>query len=237
MSADAIEEAFAVAMAPLGPVAEAPRRGARSWTRAICRARTISATAATPSQRTLPWPAAKNPSSPSPSPYTPTAAATTKSQVVIPNGSLFGYLVMAGELALGVVLIGAAAVWLTRWSNLSTRGRSTILGLIVLAGVVAIFMNVNFHLMGGANHPWIIAADPNGEGVDLDSVMPIIQAIISVVSLYFLLALRRTSPAGLRSLSRPRPPDARESSKAAAARFSGGFFGLDQALTHAGTWA
>ena len=30
------------------------------------------------------------------------------------------------------------------------------------------------HLMGGANRPWIIAADPNGEGVDLDSVMPII---------------------------------------------------------------
>ncbi len=115
-------------------------------------------------------------------------------QVVIPNGPLFGYLVMVGELALGAVLIGAAAIWLTRWSNLSTRGRSTILALIVLAGVVAIFMNVNFHLMGGANHPWIIAADPNGEGIDLDSVMPIIQAIISLVSLNLLLSLRRAAP-------------------------------------------
>ncbi len=110
--------------------------------------------------------------------------------VVIPNGQLFGYLVMAGELALGIVLISASVIWLTRWSRLSARGRSVLLSSIVLAGVVAIFMNVNFHLMSGANHPWIVAADPNGEGIDLDSVMPIIQAIIAAVSLRYLVALR-----------------------------------------------
>ena len=115
-------------------------------------------------------------------------------QVVIPNGPLFGYLVMVGELALGVVLIAAAALWLTGWTNLSTRGRATILSLIVLAGVVAIFMNVNFHLANGTMHPWLIAADPNDEGADLDSLMPIIQAIISLVSLNVLLELRRSSP-------------------------------------------
>ena len=113
--------------------------------------------------------------------------------VVIPNGPLFGYLVMAGELSLGVVLIVAAATWLTQWSRLTDRGRSTVLTLIVLSGLVAIFMNVNFHLMSGANHPWIIAADPNGEGIDLDSVMPIIQLILSAVSLRYLLALRQSA--------------------------------------------
>ncbi len=111
--------------------------------------------------------------------------------IVIPNGQLFGYLVMAGELALGIVLIVASLVWLTRWSRLASRGRGIVLSLIVLAGLVAIFMNVNFHLMSGANHPWIIAADPNGEGIDLDSVMPIIQLILSAVSLRYLLALRQ----------------------------------------------
>ena len=111
--------------------------------------------------------------------------------LVIPNGQLFGYLVMAGELALGIVLIVASLVWLTRWSRLASRGRGIVLSLIVLAGLVAIFMNVNFHLMSGANHPWIIAADPNGEGIDLDSVMPIIQLILSAVSLRYLLALRQ----------------------------------------------
>jgi thiosulfate dehydrogenase (quinone) large subunit len=110
--------------------------------------------------------------------------------VIIPNGQLFGYLVMAGEIALGVILIGSALLWMTRWSHLSFAGRQLILGLIVLSGVVAIFMNVNFHLAGGANHPWLIAADPNGEGVDLDSLMPIIQTIIAGVAFVFLRRLR-----------------------------------------------
>jgi hypothetical protein len=58
-------------------------------------------------------------------------------------------------------------------------------------------VNVNFHLAGGANHPWLIAADPNGEGVDLDSLMPIIQVIIYGVAFVFLrrLSLERTATA------------------------------------------
>ncbi len=117
--------------------------------------------------------------------------------VVIPNGQLFGYLVMAGELALGLVLIGAALLWITRWSHMNYTGRRVVLGLIVLAGFVAIFMNFNFHIAGGASHPWLIAADPNGEGVDLDSLMPIIQIIVSGTAFAFLRRLRatRTAPA------------------------------------------
>lgn len=114
--------------------------------------------------------------------------------VVIPNGQLFGNLVMLGELALGIVLIGTALVWLTRWSRLSFNGRQLVLGLIVLSGVVAIFMNINFHLASGSNHPWLIAADPNGEGVDLDSLMPIVQFIISAVAFTFLRRLRAARP-------------------------------------------
>src|SRR5450759_1511137 len=36
--------------------------------------------------------------------------------VVIPNGQFFGYLVMAGEIALGVILIVSALLWMARWS-------------------------------------------------------------------------------------------------------------------------
>ncbi len=128
--------------------------------------------------------------------------------IVIPNGQLFGYLVMAGELALGIVLIVAPLVWLARWSRLAIRGRSIILSLIVLSGVVAIIMNVNFHLMSGANHLWIIAADPNGEGVDLDSVMPVIQLILSAVSLNVLLSIRRSTRAGVAAPARSGVPAA-----------------------------
>src|SRR5450759_2035515 len=97
---------------------------------------------------------------------------------------------MAGELTLGIVLIGAALLWLTRWAQLGFAGRQIVLGLIVISGGVAVYMNDNFHLLGGANHPWLIAADPNGEGVDLDSLMPIIQVIISGVAFVFLRRLR-----------------------------------------------
>jgi uncharacterized membrane protein YphA (DoxX/SURF4 family) len=117
--------------------------------------------------------------------------------VVIPNGQLFGNVVMAGELTLGIVLMTAAVLWVARWSQMSLTGRRVVLGLVVLGGVVAIFMNINFHLAGGANHPWLLAADPNGEGVDLDSLMPIIQTIISGVAFVFLRRLRSARPAAV----------------------------------------
>jgi uncharacterized membrane protein YphA (DoxX/SURF4 family) len=116
-------------------------------------------------------------------------------EIVIPNAQAFGYLVMFGELAIGITLIAVAALWWFRWSKLSTTGRSAILWLVLLAGVFATFMNVNFHIAGGASHPWLIAADPFGEGVDLDSVMPLIQLAISVVSATYLLGVRRAARA------------------------------------------
>ena len=117
--------------------------------------------------------------------------------IVIPNGQLFGYLVMIGELAMGVALIAAALIWLTRWSVLGVGARQLLLGVVVASGVVAILLNINFHLANGATHPWLLAADPFGEGVDLDSLMPIIQAIISVVAFAFWQRVRAVRPATL----------------------------------------
>ena len=85
---------------------------------------------------------------------------------MIPNGQLFGYLVMAGELARRGPDRGRPA--LTRWSRLSFTGRQIVLGLIVLSGVVAIFMNINFHLAGRGLRG---SCARTGEG-DLDSLMP-----------------------------------------------------------------
>jgi thiosulfate dehydrogenase [quinone] large subunit len=115
--------------------------------------------------------------------------------IVIPNGELFGYVVMAGELALGIALIAAAVIWLGRWSRLSLFSRQLVLGLIVLAGAASILLNINLHLLNGATHPWLIAADPNDEGIDFDSVMPTIQLMISAVAFTVLRRVRAARPA------------------------------------------
>jgi hypothetical protein len=53
-------------------------------------------------------------------------------------------------------------------------------------------MNVNFHLTNGSAHLWVVAADPFEEGLDLDSVMPVIQLTISAVAFVFLRQVRAT---------------------------------------------
>lgn len=61
--------------------------------------------------------------------------------MVIPNGSLFGVLIILGELAVGVALIAAAALWAFRWDKLGPQGRTALLATTVpvlsAAGVVS----------------------------------------------------------------------------------------------------
>jgi uncharacterized membrane protein YphA (DoxX/SURF4 family) len=123
--------------------------------------------------------------------------------LVIPNARFVGAFVVIGELFLGTALIAAALIWASRWAHLSTAGRTVLLSTIVVAGVVAILMNVNYHLYTGSNHPWLIAADPFAEGVDLDSLMPLAQAILAVVSLRMLLRLRHARSTQVTALSGP----------------------------------
>ena len=61
--------------------------------------------------------------------------------VIIPNASLFGYLIIIGELFVGITLIATAIVWLVRWDSLSMTARRTLVGLIVLAAAAALAMN------------------------------------------------------------------------------------------------
>lgn len=73
-----------------------------------------------------------------------------------------------------------------------------MLGMVIFWG--AIFMNVNFHLANGSPHPWLIPRDGFDEGVDMDSLLPLIQVVFLSVSAKLLVTLRRTEGSG----SRPR---------------------------------
>jgi hypothetical protein len=109
---------------------------------------------------------------------------------IIPHASAFGYLIEIGELLVGVALIAAALVWLTRWERLPDAGRVGVLATTVIASLVAIFMAVNFHLANGAPHPWLIPKSGFDEGVDLDSLLPAMQLVLIAVSVALWRSLR-----------------------------------------------
>ena len=109
---------------------------------------------------------------------------------VIPNATAFGYLIEIGELLVGVALVAAALVWFWRWERLSYGGRLTVLATTVLAAFAGIVMAVNFHLANGAPHPWLVPKSGFDEGVDLDSLLPMVQLVLIGASVAYWRALR-----------------------------------------------
>lgn len=110
---------------------------------------------------------------------------------VIPNAEFFGVLIILGELAVGVVLMVAAVLWIARWDRLSGASKQALLWGTAAAAFVAILLNLNFHLANGSAHPWLIPEEGFDEGVDLDSMMPLIEAVLMFASARAALALRR----------------------------------------------
>jgi hypothetical protein len=116
--------------------------------------------------------------------------------IVIPHATVFAYLVIIGELFVGIGLIVAAVVWLWRWERLSTRGRYWLIALTVAAATAGLFMNINYHIANGANNPWQIADSVFDEAVDLNTVLPLIEATIIVVMIGIVVSLRRSRRRG-----------------------------------------
>lgn len=110
---------------------------------------------------------------------------------VIPNARAFAVLIEVGELVIGATLLGAAALMLWRWQRLGYRAEIAVLVAVAAASIGAILMNINFHLANGSPHPWLIPEDGFDEGVDMDSLLPLIELALLVVSTKLLVMLRR----------------------------------------------
>jgi hypothetical protein len=118
--------------------------------------------------------------------------------VVIPHASTFGYLIIAGELFVGVTLIAAAIVWLAGWHRLGPAGRITLSVLSLLAAAGALLMNLNYHIANGAPNPWQLPVDPFSAAVDVDMILVLVDATLAVVMGSVLVSLvrsRRAEPA------------------------------------------
>ena len=112
--------------------------------------------------------------------------------VIIPNAKLFGVIIMLSELAVGVVLIGAALLWMFRWETMRRPTRDVLLLGTVAACIGGIFMNVNFFLTNGDPPPFFIAKDAFDEGVGLDALLPMLEVVLGGVALWTYLSLRRS---------------------------------------------
>lgn len=110
--------------------------------------------------------------------------------IVIPNAKVFGLLIEIGEIAIGVGLIGAAVALLFRWQRLDYRRELLVWSAVALGSAGAIFMNLNFHLANGSPHPWLIPADGFDEGVDMDSLLPLIEFVYLFLAVKLIGLLR-----------------------------------------------
>ena len=70
--------------------------------------------------------------------------------------------------------------------------RQALLALIAAASIGGILLNISFHLANGDPHPWLIPGNGFDQGVDLDSLMPLVQLTFVIVAVKLLLLGRKT---------------------------------------------
>ncbi len=126
------------------------------------------------------------------SPGAPGWYASFLESTVIPNAQSFGYLIITGEVLLGLGLIATALIWAFKTDSTPRPLWAGTLGVIVVAALGGVFLNINLHLMNGSAHPWILPGSGFDEGVDLDSLMPAIQLAIAGVAGAMLWQMRTT---------------------------------------------
>src|SRR5439155_11791188 len=112
--------------------------------------------------------------------------------VIIPYGRPWGYLIEAGELVIGVVLVVAGLAWLFRWESMRRPQRDAVLLSIVAVCLGGAFLNLNFFLASGDPIPIFIAKEPFDEGVGLDLILPLLELILAGTALWTYLSLRRS---------------------------------------------
>jgi hypothetical protein len=118
--------------------------------------------------------------------------------VVIPNARTFAFTIIIGELFVGLGLMVAGIIWLWRWNRITTKGRIALAAVSAAAALAGMAMNVNYHIASGSSNPWRIPTEVFDEGVDLNSILPMIELTILVVMVGIALAIWRNErrPAG-----------------------------------------
>lgn len=92
--------------------------------------------------------------------------------VVLPNSTLFAWLVECGELIVGAAFVVLGVMVVTRQSDRRIR----ILGIV--AGLVSAFMTLNFFFYQGGSF-FLSASNPFDEGIPVTLMMVFIQLAVA----------------------------------------------------------
>lgn len=101
---------------------------------------------------------------------------------ILSQSVLYGYLIEWTEVTIGIILLGGAVVLLAQpRSKGQPQYHLTIIYSVsaMSAALVGAFLTINFHfLAGGWVFPWFDGSAANGEGIDLDALLPPFELVI-----------------------------------------------------------
>lgn len=101
---------------------------------------------------------------------------------ILPQSVLYGYMIEWAEVTIGIILLGGAAVLLGQPRRKGQpQYRLTVLYSFAAMGaaLTGAFLTINFHfLAGGWIFPWFDGGAANGEGIDLDALLPPFELVI-----------------------------------------------------------
>lgn len=113
--------------------------------------------------------------------------------VVLPHSLFFGYLIELAEVGIGLALLGGALLLLghipARGERYHRLARFEV-GAAAVAAFACVVLCVNFHFfMGDGVISALNPGAPFDEGIDLDTLLPPIAAIVGVLNTRLLIAL------------------------------------------------
>jgi len=116
---------------------------------------------------------------------------------ILPQSVLYGYLIEWTEVTIGVILLGGACILLNqpRRKGQAQYRLTLVYSLAAIsAALVGAFLTINFHfLAGGWIFPWFSSSSANGEGIDLDALLPPFALVIILAQGALLAELTEVS--------------------------------------------
>lgn len=101
---------------------------------------------------------------------------------ILPQSVFAGYLIEWTELTIGLLLLGGAVILLNPLPRFGQKQYRVAVGYSLAAmgaAVIGAFLTINFHfLMGGWVFPWFDSTAANGEGIDLEALLPPFELVI-----------------------------------------------------------